>query len=199
MEEYGLSQEEFKSIIGTDQEWRVKTTEGGQSVIYFNGEEGFNNAKMHEPGHVMFDGVSDAAKKKFEQSMLGNNAPSRWASRYYSRLEQKPVTVDYDKLDWSKPDAQGRTKKAVLSEMAADIFKNFDFDQITRDPSLMRELQLGVGRLFEAIGLPMTPQEMRGTMGVQPSAGAIAMLEGMLRDTVKMNAAREHGVAPKNE
>jgi hypothetical protein len=172
---------------------RMKSNTGPDYLIY-RGEEGFENAKSHEPVHVVRDGLSENERSSLDKSLLQINDPSAFATQYYSRLSGKPVQVDFNKLPAKIADPNdplGMTKENVMSEMTVDALKNMDISKITSDPGLKRKLQLGIGKALEAIGIPTTTPEIQSITGVTPSMTAISILENAVR---RMGVSAGEGV-----
>lgn len=160
-----------------------------QAEIYYRGEDGFKSAKAHEPLHAIWDGLTQDEKTAFARSIFKQNNPSTWASMYYSKLYGKPIKVDYESLpDFEDPkNATGMSKQRVLEEAFADTIRHFSIDQITSNPGLIRKVQYGIARMMEGLGVPMTPAEIRGTLGISPTAQAMFIAENAMRDFAKDN------------
>lgn len=186
---YALSTDTFDSIFGVGENGAnrygvVKPNPGGDPYIFYRGEEGFENAKAHEPLHMVRPSLTPAERNEVDQSLIARNDPSVFASQYFSRLKGEPVQVDFNSLPDRVADPKdplGMTKEKVMDEMMVDALKNFDISKITKNPSLKSKLQMGLGQALESLGIPTTTHEVNSLTGVTPSITAISILENAIR------------------
>lgn len=180
---YVIPEADFDARYPGKSGWAKNDVINGRDVILYRGADGWEQAKAHEPLHVEYRNLPPETQAVIDKASISRTNPSEFGSEYYTRLYGRPVTLDFNSL----PDQSsiGPSKKAILEEMAADTLTHLTIEQITKKPTIKRQLQFTVGRALETIGLPSTTKEVRGIIGVQPTFKAMSILEATLRETAR--------------
>lgn len=151
------------------------------------------DALYHETGHALWPFLDPASKQAFTDAYLATKNPDTLVRNYVKEFTGVDHGVGFNDLpteqqvsDGAPPGPAGLTRERALEEMGADnfdsIFKGQSVTQLSKDPTVRRQMQFALGTVLERMGIPTVTSEAAGILGTKPAWVPTVLLDQFLRN-----------------
>ena len=185
----------------------------GKPVVLLDGEArytrgGILDTAHHEIGHAIYQTMSAAQKEAFK------NAGANWFdmdqfTRGYIQKIGGPDGVNYSDLPTEAqvksgarnflPGLDGFTQETMNEEMGAEtvaqLLHGEPLENFEKDPSRLRQLQMGFGQVLNKLGMNVTPEKAVTILGARPGMAQMLLMDKVIRDYFQANPSNKPSAA----
>jgi N-acetyl-anhydromuramyl-L-alanine amidase AmpD len=183
----------------------------GKALVLVNGDSGSRmfDVGAHEIGHSVYESMTPQDKLLWQNLGAQSNnvdALTQWYTQNLSGTGHKYTDLPTDaeiKAGTKRylPGLNGVTQEHINDELGAEtvaaLLRGEPVHNFTRNASLTRRAQIGLGRIANKLGFNVTPEEAQTMLGFKPSMAHVWLMDKVLRDYFKKNPSNIPQQPPK--